>query len=202
MTAQAEALVVAHLDLVGKVASRVARRLPAWIDMDELISLGNVGLCEAANRFDPDLHANFAVFAMFRIRGAMIDAYRGRNYPRLMEGVPDCWLQGSREQDLHGGGETAVRTPECLVDRQSPLDALIEREQSVVVCIDAVRARRELNEVEGRAFDRHVNGESLRDIGKREGKSGAWSHYVVHRARAKMRAALGVIEGGNGKKAA
>jgi RNA polymerase sigma factor (sigma-70 family) len=200
MTATAEALVLANLELVEKVASRMARRLPAWIDMDELISLGNVGLVEAANRFDPERHVSFAVYAMLRIRGQMIDAYRGRNYPRLFEGMPEAWMQGGREADAEE--VVAPRTPECLVNRESTLETLIERERSVVVCIDAVRARRELDEVEGRAFDRHVNGSSLRDIGRQEGKSGAWSHYVVRRARTKMRLALGVIEGGKGKKAA
>ncbi len=188
MTPQAEALILENMDLVEKVALRVARKMPVWIEMSELVSLGNVGLVEAASRFDPSRHASFRVFAMLRIRGAMIDAYRGKNYPRLMEQMPEAWLQGSQDdEDLQPVG----RTPGRLIDASlSVLDLLIAEQESVVVSIDAVRARSRLNRVQGRVLDRHINGETMGDIARRHGRSRAWAMYTVAEAKQKLRAAL------------
>ncbi len=48
-------------------------------------------------------------------------------------------------------------------------------------------------------LDHHVAGRSLRDIGKAQGRSGAWAHYRLHETKRKLRAKLTVIDG---KKAA
>lgn len=192
MTPEAvELLVTENLDLVRSVAARVARNLPSCIEMNELISAGNVGLCEAAIRFDPNLHASFRVWAMLRIRGAMIDQYRGRNYPRLMEQMPKEWLgiEVAEEATHSQAKHTAV--PDELIDpTPSILDRLIDAEQTVVVCISAGRARAKLERTEGRAVDAHIGGKSMRLVGRAHGRSGTWAHYTVHRALVKMRALL------------
>jgi RNA polymerase sigma factor for flagellar operon FliA len=64
---------------IEKVARRLARRLPAHIEIDDLISAGVIGLLEAADRFDPSRADRFEAFAEFRIRGAMIDDLRSRD---------------------------------------------------------------------------------------------------------------------------
>jgi RNA polymerase sigma factor for flagellar operon FliA len=46
------------------------------LDIDDLFQLGAVGLIQALERFDPDRTLNFAVYAVIRIRGAMIDGIR------------------------------------------------------------------------------------------------------------------------------
>ena len=38
---------------IEKVARRLARRLPAHVEIDDLVSAGVIGLMEAAERFDP-----------------------------------------------------------------------------------------------------------------------------------------------------
>lgn len=70
------ALVVAHVDLVAKVAKRMKRRLPGHIMTDDLVSAGHLGLIEAAERFDPSLGDSFPKFAEARIKGAMVDDIR------------------------------------------------------------------------------------------------------------------------------
>lgn len=65
--------------LVEKVARRMARKLPAHVDLDDLVSTGMLGLLEAAARFDPDRGEKFEAFAEFRIRGAMLDGLRSRD---------------------------------------------------------------------------------------------------------------------------
>jgi RNA polymerase sigma factor (sigma-70 family) len=203
LTPAGEALVTEHLGLVAKVAGRVAKKLPYWIDMDEICAAGNLGLVEAATRFDPARHTTFTVWAMIRIRGAIIDAYRGKNYPRLMEEMPDAWLgiDSGRPHVGSAGGDKTLPTPAKLIDPSPSIEAiLVDQEESVVVSITAVRARRGLTQTEGRVLDGHLADQSLREIGRGQKKSGAWAHYTLQAAKRKMRARLGVIEGG--KKAA
>ena len=64
---------------IEKVARRLARRLPAHVEIDDLISSGVIGLMEAAERFDPERVDRFEAFAEFRIRGAMLDDLRARD---------------------------------------------------------------------------------------------------------------------------
>ena len=64
---------------IEKVARRLARRLPAHVEIDDLISSGVIGLMEAAERFDPKRVDRFEAFAEYRIRGAMLDDLRARD---------------------------------------------------------------------------------------------------------------------------
>jgi RNA polymerase sigma factor for flagellar operon FliA len=45
--------VLAHLGLVKALASRLAHRVPSHIELGELISVGMMGLVEAARRYEP-----------------------------------------------------------------------------------------------------------------------------------------------------
>src|SRR3954465_10546000 len=64
---------------IEKVARRLARRLPAHVEIDDRISPGAIGLMQAAERFDPSRGDRFEAFAEFRIRGAMLDDLRSRD---------------------------------------------------------------------------------------------------------------------------
>ena len=68
-----------YFSLVEKVAKRVARRLPRYVDLADLISAGSIGLLEAAERFDADRCDRFEPFAEIRIRGAILDDLRARD---------------------------------------------------------------------------------------------------------------------------
>lgn len=67
-----------HADLVRHVAAAVAARLPHHVSCDDLIGWGNVGLVDAARRFDP-ARSNFRTFARHRIRGAILDGLRSED---------------------------------------------------------------------------------------------------------------------------
>ena len=68
--------VMQYYPLVEQVAKRLARRLPAHVEREDLISAGVVGLLESARRFDPSRSDAFETFAEFRIKGAMLDELR------------------------------------------------------------------------------------------------------------------------------
>jgi RNA polymerase sigma factor for flagellar operon FliA len=72
-----DALVLAHVDLVKTLANRLGRRVPSHVEVSELVSVGVLGLIDAASRFQPSLGVPFDAFARRRIHGAMLDALRG-----------------------------------------------------------------------------------------------------------------------------
>lgn len=60
-------------DLVRSLASRIHRRLPSSVDLEDLIAYGQLGLVEAARDFDPGRGCQFSTYAYYRIRGAIYD---------------------------------------------------------------------------------------------------------------------------------
>ncbi|MCP3097611.1 sigma-70 family RNA polymerase sigma factor [Myxococcus sp. K15C18031901] len=52
------------------------KQFNAQLELDELVSYGQIGLLEAAERFDPKVGANFLTFAHYRIKGAIFDGLR------------------------------------------------------------------------------------------------------------------------------
>lgn len=73
-------LVTSNLELVTQVVARVASRFPRHVDRRELWNAGALGLVDAARRFDPSLGIPFPRYAAVRIRGAVIDATRRRDW--------------------------------------------------------------------------------------------------------------------------
>lgn len=75
-----ERLVTEHLGLVDQVVNRVAARFPRHVDRDELRNAGALGLVEAARRYDPSMEVPFDRYATIRIRGAILDSTRSRDW--------------------------------------------------------------------------------------------------------------------------
>ncbi|MEW9572799.1 RNA polymerase sigma factor FliA [Rhodanobacter sp. Si-c] len=72
----ADELVRRHAPLVRRIAYHLMGRLPASVDVGDLIQAGMIGLLEAARHFAHDKGASFETFAGIRIRGAMLDELR------------------------------------------------------------------------------------------------------------------------------
>lgn len=71
-----EALIVGHMAMVKRVASHLKARIPPYMELDELVQVGMIGLIEAARAFDTAKGVGFENFALSRIRGAMLDEVR------------------------------------------------------------------------------------------------------------------------------
>lgn len=69
-----------HLPLVKKLAGMLMARLPASVEMDDLVQVGIIGLIDAARQFDPLQGVQFETFASQRIRGAMLDELRREDW--------------------------------------------------------------------------------------------------------------------------
>lgn len=69
-----------YIPLVRHEAIKLAARLPASIELDDLIQVGYMGLLSAAKRYDPQHGAAFSTYACQRIKGAMLDELRSRDW--------------------------------------------------------------------------------------------------------------------------
>ena len=64
------------LPLVQSQALSLRRSSGRYIELEDLVSHGQIGLWEAARRYERDRGVPFRVFAKFRIRGAILDGIR------------------------------------------------------------------------------------------------------------------------------
>lgn len=74
------ALVIETMDLVGHIVNELSARYPRHVDRSELWNAGALGLVEASRRFDPASGVPFNRYAAIRIRGAIIDSTRSRDW--------------------------------------------------------------------------------------------------------------------------
>ncbi|GFN24129.1 sigma-70 family RNA polymerase sigma factor [Thermanaeromonas sp. C210] len=78
-------LALKYLPLVKYIVGRLAVKPPPFLDQEDLIGYGIVGLLEAIDRYDPSRGVNFESFAALRIRGAVLDALRRAHWaPRTL----------------------------------------------------------------------------------------------------------------------
>ena len=120
-TLNRDAQIRQYSPLVKKLAHHMIAKLPASVEVDDLIQVGMMGLTEALARFEPSQGVQFETFASQRIRGAMIDELRGG----------DWMSRGSRksqkeiEQAVHRLEHRLQRAPmesEIAAELDMPLD--------------------------------------------------------------------------------
>lgn len=69
-------LVMQYAPLVRKVARSLPLEIPGLLEFEDAVGYGTCGLVEAVRRYDPSKGTNFHAYAIQRIRGSMIDAFR------------------------------------------------------------------------------------------------------------------------------
>jgi RNA polymerase sigma factor FliA len=74
------ALIRQYQPLVRKLAHHMMAKLPANVQVDDLIQVGLMGLSEALTRFEATQGVQFETFATQRIRGAMLDELRENDW--------------------------------------------------------------------------------------------------------------------------
>jgi RNA polymerase sigma factor for flagellar operon FliA len=172
-SAAREALILEHQPLVRRIARHCARMLPYWLEVDDLISAGQLGLIAAADKFDPVRGIPFAGFAYLLIRGAIIDANRRRNY--------DWELY-----DRFDGGDIAA--PVELAGDASENDERILQQQLRAILDSAIAA---LDERDRLACETYLgDGRTLKELGDDLGMSESGACLVRNKARARLREVL------------
>ena len=80
-----DCLITECLPLVKFIAHRISSRLPAHVEVDDLIHSGILGLIDAVKKFEPDRNVKFKTYAEQRIRGAILDGLRDLDWvPRSL----------------------------------------------------------------------------------------------------------------------
>lgn len=78
-------LVVTYAPLVKRIAFQLMSKLPASVDVDDLIQNGMIGLLDAIGRYEEGLGAQFETYAVQRVRGSMLDGLRENDWlPRSL----------------------------------------------------------------------------------------------------------------------
>lgn len=115
--------IVEHATLVNKIARHLIARLPAHIQLDDLIQAGMIGLLEAAQKYDPHKGASFETFAGIRIRGAMLDEVRRHEWiPRTL--CKQKRLLSSAEERVEQKAGRAPEDSELAKELQMDLNLL------------------------------------------------------------------------------
>jgi RNA polymerase sigma factor for flagellar operon FliA len=78
-----------YAPLVKRIAHHMMAKLPASVEIDDVIQTGMLGLLDAVNRYEESHGAQFETYAAQRIRGAILDGLRQAD-----------WLPRSFRRDL------------------------------------------------------------------------------------------------------
>jgi len=97
-------LVEKHASLVKRIACHLINRLPASVQLEDLIQAGMIGLLEASRNYDPTQGASFETYAGIRIRGSMLDEIRKNDWaPRSVHRKSRMVAEAVREiENEHG----------------------------------------------------------------------------------------------------
>ena len=179
---ETHALVEQHAPLVKKIALHMLARLPASVQLDDLMQAGMIGLLEAAQKYQSNKGASFETYAGIRIRGAIVDEMRkgdwvprsvhrnARRVAQAIKAVED--RTGSEAQDADVAAELDMTLSEyhaCLADANSGrLFSLDELNESGELPIEeSERSESPLEGLASEAFKRSL-AEAIGELPERE----------------------------------
>jgi RNA polymerase sigma factor for flagellar operon FliA len=109
-----------YAPLVRRLAHQMIAKLPANVELDDMIQAGMMGLMDAVGRYEESQGTQFEAYASSRIRGAMLDELRANDW------LPRSARKGQRDI------ENAIHRLEQKL-RRAPSEAEIARELNVPV---------------------------------------------------------------------
>lgn len=179
----AQQLVLDHLPLVDALARRAAQRLPRWLDIDDLIQTGRIGLMQAASRFDPARGIKFSSYASKRILGAIYDAHRRKNYHYELHEELDIEKADEAPGPLHDQSKAILRD-----EWNHPTMGVALRNE---VRGHLSRLMRDLTDDERHAVVQHaLHDMQYSRIGMSRSRSTTWAFRQAESGHAKMRVLL------------
>lgn len=156
------AMIKQYQPLVRRLAHHMMAKLPANVQVDDLIQVGLIGLSEALTRYEAVHGVQFETFATQRIRGAMLDELRGNDWMSRGSRKSQKEIEQSLRRLEHQLGRTPLESEIAadmglsLVDYQSLLGKV--RGTQLVYLEDMARS----SEDDDNYLDRHV-GDSEAD---------------------------------------
>lgn len=155
-----------YLPLVRRAANRMIGRLPANVELDDLIQAGVMGLMDAMQRYEDGHGAQFETFVMQRVRGAMLDELRGTDW------VPRSVRKNQRdiaaavqllEHRLHRAPSDAEIAKHLGIPLEDYHDMLVDVHGAQLVYADDYDS----GEGEASFLDRHLGGDEKADPAER-----------------------------------
>ncbi|HYO63799.1 MAG TPA: sigma-70 family RNA polymerase sigma factor [Pyrinomonadaceae bacterium] len=130
--ADRDALIEQHRSYARALAIKVMQTLPVSVDLNDLVAYGEIGLVEAAERYDPRRGVAFPTFAHYRIKGAIHDGLREMGYYSRSQTVRVRWVANANDivqaaaDDERAAHETApASVDDEIAAAQSLVDSLI-----------------------------------------------------------------------------
>lgn len=120
-------LVRQYTPLVRRVALQLVARLPANVELDDLMQAGLMGLLDAMRRYREMADAQFETYATTRIRGAMLDELRSQDW------LPRSVRSKSKQIEavIHELNHRLLRAP-TEVEIAEALDMTLESYQAML----------------------------------------------------------------------
>ena len=149
--------VTQYAPLVKRIAHHMMAKLPASVEVDDVIQTGMLGLLDAVNRYEDSHGAQFETYAAQRIRGAILDGLRQAD-----------WLPRSLRRDL--------RSIEAAIRKLSQRLGRAPREQEVAAEMGLALADYQKMLQEARGYQLV----SLEDFNSPEGEGGLADQIEDH----------------------
>ena len=146
-----EVLIERHMDLVRRIAYHMVGRLPASVQVEDLIQAGVLGLLEAGRNYDSKHLASFETYAGIRIRGAILDEVRRQDWaPRSAHKATRRISEAMRAVEGRTGREAGARdiAAEMGVDLDTYHDMVRKVAQGRVLSLEAMSSDGESDYVE------------------------------------------------------
>jgi RNA polymerase sigma factor (sigma-70 family) len=172
-----EKVIIRSRTKARKLAKSILRRWNARLDLNEIDSIVDLSLCEAAARFSPDMGASFMTFLFYHLRGNLIRTISSSANSNL---VPFAF-DGEGDEDLIAGFSQSYEIADALTgsEVQKPDEILIRSEALQL----SVEARDKLDGLAKEVLERiFVQEEQLIDIAYDLGYSRCHISRVKRRA--------------------
>ena len=89
---------------------RIVRKTPPNVELDDLISVGVIGLIDAIEKFDPDKGTKFKTYAEHRIRGSILDELGAQDWvPRSIRRKRENYRKGEKKLESENGTEATIK---------------------------------------------------------------------------------------------
>ena len=118
-------LVEQYRPYVRSIAAKIRKTLSPHIEYDDLVRHGEVGLIEAADRFDPKVGANFKTFAYYRIRGAIYDGLREMGWLSRSHYAKQKFHEGANHYLSSATATDGVRKTRSVNDEVASLSSTV-----------------------------------------------------------------------------
>jgi RNA polymerase sigma factor (sigma-70 family) len=186
--AQYETLILEHRENGRKLARSILRRWRVHMPAEDIDSIVDLGLCEAAQRFSPEKGASFMTFFFYHLRGHLVRAVaRATQASTILNGPKEDEDSDSNNDIISSYGTFIDNELNAQRDQENPEQIILRREK-IVFCRDAMNA---LDSLEKVVLERSYGGdETLVDIAKSLGYSRCHISRVKKAALQRLKSVL------------